>query len=320
MARRSRELTRRHFGSSIGMYIPLYVSNECSNECVYCGFNRTNDIPRRTLSPDEVEAELDGIAGMGFDSILILTGEFPARAGTEYIIRCVELARKRFSQVSLEIYPMDVDGYRRLVDAGATGLTIYQETYDRETYARVHRAGRKSNFEWRLDAPDRAAEAGFRKVGIGALMGLHDWRFDAACTGAHATYLMKKYWRTEISISVPRMRGSSSHFTPASIASDAELARTIFAFRIFTRFAGITLSTRESAEFRDHMIDLGVTSMSAGSRTNPGGYGLFSESESEGQFQTSDDRSVEDVVAAIRNAGRYPVFKDWSTTFAGARH
>jgi len=319
MALRSRAMTQKHFGRNIGMYIPLYVSNECANECIYCGFNRKNDIRRKTLAEDEIDAELESIRKLGFDSILILTGEFPAKAGTEYIARCVTLARRHFSQVSLEIYPMDTDGYRQLVDAGATGLSIYQETYDRETYARVHRSGRKTNFEWRLDAPDRAAEAGFRKIGIGALLGLHDWRIDAAYVGAHAAYLMKKHWRTEVSISFPRMRGSSSHFTPACIVTDRELVQMIFAFRLYTRSAAITLSTREAPSFRDNMVDLGVTNMSAGSKTNPGGYETFSENESDGQFEISDDRSVDEVAKAIQRKGYHPVFKDWTEIFGGVR-
>ncbi len=314
MALRSRAMTQKHFGKNINMYIPLYISNECSNECAYCGFNRKNKINRKTLTEAEVEAELENIKKQGFNSILLLTGEAPDKAGLNYIARCVLLARKYFTQVSLEIYPMDTDGYRKLVDAGATGLTVYQETYDTDTYKKVHFSGQKKNFEWRINAPDRAAQAGFRKIGIGALLGLYDWRTEAAYVGAHAAYIMKKYWKTEVSVSFPRMRGSSSAFKPYQIISDRELVQMIFALRIFTKFAGITLSTREAAAFRDNMISLGVTNMSAGSKTNPGGYG---GSESEGQFEICDDRSVEEILSAIRSKGYYPVFKDWADTFGG---
>jgi 2-iminoacetate synthase len=214
---------------------------------------------------------------------------------------------------------MDTDGYRRLVDAGATGLALYQETYDRETYAKVHLSGRKSHFQWRLDAPDRAAAAGFRRIGIGALLGLSDWRLEAAHVGAHAAYLMRKYWRTEISVSFPRMRECPSAFKPHCAVTDRELVQMLFALRIYTKSAGMALSTRESPWFRDHMVDLGVTSMSAGSKTNPGGYGTYSKSESQGQFEICDDRSLEQVQAAIRGRGYCPVLKDWSETFGGVQ-
>ncbi|PKL92148.1 MAG: 2-iminoacetate synthase ThiH [Candidatus Goldiibacteriota bacterium HGW-Goldbacteria-1] len=314
MAIRAREMTQKHFGKNINMYIPLYISNECSNECAYCGFNRKNKINRKTLSEEEVKAELEGIKNLGYNSILLLTGEAPDKAGLDYIARCVAFARKYFTQVSLEIYPMDVDGYKKLVDNGATGLTVYQETYDPETYKKVHLSGQKKNFEWRINTPDRAAQAGFRKIGIGALLGLYDWRTEAAYVGAHAAYIMKKYWKTEVSVSFPRMRGSSSAFKPYQIISDRELVQMIFALRIYTKFAGITLSTREAADFRDNMISLGVTNMSAGSKTNPGGY---VGSESEGQFEICDDRSVEEILLAIKSKGYYPVFKDWADTFGG---
>jgi 2-iminoacetate synthase len=319
MALRARAITRQHFGRTIGMYIPLYLSNECSNECVYCGFNRSNRIQRRTLSEAEVERELEALADQGFDSILLLTGEAPGRAGLDYLARCVALARRCFSQVALEIYPLDTDGYRRLVEAGATGLTLYQETYDPAVYAQVHRAGRKADFRWRLEAPDRAALAGFRRIGIGALLGLAPWRLEAANLGAHAAYLMKTYWRTEVSVSFPRLRECPSTFRPQCLVTDRELVQMLFALRIFTRVAGIALSTRESPRFRDHMVTLGVTHMSAGSRTNPGGYRTYSERESQNQFEISDDRSLAEVLTAIRAQGSQPVFKDWAASFGGVR-
>jgi 2-iminoacetate synthase len=318
MAVRSKAITEKHFGKNINMYVPIYISNECSNECIYCGFNRKNKIERKTLNTEEINDELEKIKEYGFDSLLILTGEAPAKAGIEYIKKAITAARRHFAQVSLEIYPMETAGYRELVDAGATGLTIYQETYDPELYDKIHLSGRKKDFKWRLEAPDRAAQAGFRKIGLGALMGLYDWHIDAAYTMAHAKYIMKKYWRAEVSVSFPRMRGSSSAFTPYKEVTEHDLVQMIFAARIYTKFAGIALSTRESGHFRDNMIGYGITQMSAGSKTNPGGYGENGD-KTDGQFEICDDRTVEEVKNAIISKGYYPVFKDWSDEFGGIK-
>ena len=316
LALKSKQMTERHFGRNINLYIPLYISNECGNECAYCGFNRENQIERKALSAEEIKAELNIIRDNGFSSILILTGEHPARAGVDYIAGAVEEARKYFSQVSLEVFPLSTGDYKKLVDAGATGLTIYQETYDRQAYGRVHLSGKKQDFEWRLSAPERAAEAGFRNVGIGALLGLADWRAEAACLGAHAKFLMKKFWRTEIGLGFPRLRESSSRFAPQHPVTEKNLAQMVFALRLYTEFCPVSLSTRESRAFRDAMIGHGVTHMSAGSRTNPGGYGAYRE-KTERQFEVSDDRDVNEIAAAIRSKGHYPVFRHWSGLFGG---
>jgi 2-iminoacetate synthase len=318
MALISADKTQKHFGKNIQFYIPMYVSNECSNACIYCGFNKNNDIPRKTLSLQETEKEFKALKKPGFENILILTGESPENADVDYIAEVVKIARKYFSFVSLEIYPMDEKDYKKLVDAGAVGLTIYQETYNRKTYDKVHVSGEKKDFNYRIQTPDRALAAGFRKIGIGALLGLSDWRADAAFLGAHAQYLMKKYWRSEVSISFPRLRGSSSGFKPFFEVQDKELVQMILALRIFLYNAGITLSTREPSEFRDNMIGLGVTMMSAGSKTNPGGYETCGN-DSEKQFEISDSRSVEDVVKVVRAKGHYPVFKDWDNVFEGVK-
>lgn len=319
MAIRAKRITDAHFGKNINLYIPMYLSNECAGSCLYCGFNRSSDVKRRTLTPDEIKVELAALTVKGFRSVLILTGDAPVRATVDYIEEAVRIARGFLPQVSLEIYPMNVDDYRRLVEAGATGLTIYQETYDRKTYAEVHPVGKKRDFVYRVETPDRAAQAGFRRVGIGALLGLHDWREEAACVGIHAKHLMKKYWQTDVSISFPRLRDSMSGFSPFVKIADRDLVQMIFALRLFLEKAGITVSTRESALFRDNMIGYGVTMMSAGSRTNPGGYELYVESSSDGQFEIEDSRSVAEIVESIKGRGYYPVFKDWDSSFGGIK-
>ncbi|HDR13965.1 MAG TPA: 2-iminoacetate synthase ThiH [Desulfobacteraceae bacterium] len=317
MAIRAKRLTDKHFGKNINLYIPIYLSNECTGSCVYCGFNRSGSIKRRTLTPDEIRVELAEIASQGFRHVLILTGDAPMRATVDYIAEAIKIAREFMPQVSLEIYPMDAGDYHRLVEAGATGLTIYQETYDRETYARVHPAGKKRDFIYRLGTPDRALQAGFRRVGIGALLGLHDWREEAAYVGMHEKYLMKRHWQADVSISFPRLRDSMSGFRPFVEVTDRDLVQMILALRIFLDRVGITISTRESTIFRDNMVGYGVTMMSAGSRTNPGGYALYEENNSGCQFEIEDSRSVPEVITMIRERGYYPVFKDWDGSFGG---
>ncbi|MFP4467284.1 MAG: 2-iminoacetate synthase ThiH [Candidatus Goldiibacteriota bacterium] len=319
MAERSKKDTDAYFGKNIQMYIPVYISNECVNSCLYCGFNAENRIPRKTLSFDEIKAELEKIKSFGFKNLLILTGEHPGRADAGYIKKAVKAAKKYFPFVSLEVYPMQESEYKELVGAGASGITVYQETYDREVYDSVHRAGPKKNFRYRLETPDRALSAGFRKAGIGALLGLYDYRFEAAMLGAHAAYLMKKYWRSEISISFPRLRENTSGFKPAEPVTDRQLVKMIFALRIYLKHAGITVSTRESAVFRDNMIGYGITMMSAGSKTNPGGYDIYENDKTKKQFDISDSRTTREIAGVIRQKGYYPVFKDWSDSFEGVK-
>jgi 2-iminoacetate synthase len=317
MALLAREKTERHFGRNIALYIPLYISNECRSDCAYCGFNRANAIRRKTLDRAEIRAELEAIREWRFSSVLLLTGDAPRAVPVGRLAEAVEAARALFPQVSLEVYPMDTADYAALVRAGATGLTIYQETYDRRTYDALHASGAKKNFVYRLETPDRAAEAGFRKIGIGALLGLSDWRLEAACLGAHASYLLRNYWRAEVAVSVPRLRRSVAEFQPPAEVSDREMVQMILALRLYMPRVGITLSTRESRQLRDNMIGLGVTSMSAGSRTSPGGYGRGVKAQADEQFAVEDLRSPAEVAAAIRSRGYYPVFKDWSREFGG---
>ncbi len=317
MSIKSRELTEKHFGKNIQLYIPIYLSSECNNDCIYCGFNINNKIVRKTLSIDEIKKELKYIKKNGFKNILLLTGDAPEKADINYLKKAVETVKKSSPQISLEIYPMDEKNYKKLIDSGAIGLTIYQETYDKKIYKKVHSHGLKNDFKFRIETPDRALKAGFRKIGIGALLGLSDWRIEAAFLGRHAKYLMKKYWRSEINISFPRLRPSKTGFQPLHEVSDESLVQMILALRLFLPRAGITLSTRESAKFRDHMIGYGVTLMSAGSKTNPGGYETYIENKTDDQFEIEDNRDVDKIVKIIKQKGYYPVFKDWDSQFKG---
>lgn len=317
MALLSQKKTKMHFGKNIQLYIPLYLSNECDNSCVYCGFNSTNQIDRKRLNKREIKEELRYIRSLGFKNILLLTGDAPEKVDLNYIIDAVKTAKKEFPQVSLEIYPMETEAYRVLINAGATGLTVYQETYNKKVYLKIHTIGKKRDFKFRLTTPDRAAEAGFRKISIGALLGLDDWRLEAVSLAIHAGYIIKKFWRVELNISFPRIRDSFSKFQPFRKVSDRELAQMIFAFRLYLERVGLTISTRETPSFRDNMIGYGVTMMSAGSKTNPGGYKLYKEHKDQNQFEIEDTRQVNEFVKVIKKKGYYPVFKDWSSDFEG---
>ncbi len=315
MATRSREMTERHFGKIMNLYVPLYLSNECHSGCVYCGFNKDKSIRRKTLDIEETETQLKELNKMGFKNVLLLTGDSRKNAGIDYLASAVELAGELFPLVGLEVYPMETDEYALLVDSGASMLTVYQETYNREMYEKVHLSGKKRDFVYRLLTPERALQAGFRKTGIGALLGLYHPLVEGAYMALHAHYLMKKYWRSDISISFPRLRSSEAGYSANYPVDDFLLVKMIFALRMFLPTVGITVSTRESAEFRDNMMDLGVTMMSAGSKTNPGGY---TQSETGKQFEIEDTRNVYEVIDAIKSRGYSPVFKDWDENFAGA--
>jgi 2-iminoacetate synthase len=316
LASRAKEMTDTHFGKNINLYIPLYLSNECSNSCSYCGFNVNAVIPRNTLTIAEAEIEMKRIAATGMKNILLLTGEAPAKAGVGYMEHVIKIASLYFTQISLEVYPMDIPEYERLVKAGATGLVIYQETYDETLYAKLHETGPKKNFRYRLEAPERAAQAGFRFIGIGALLGLSEWRKEAALMFSHAKYLSKKYWRSDIALSFPRITPARGCKTEIAPVSETELRQMIFTARIYLEHAVINLSTRESAVFRDSMIGFGVTRLSAGSKTNPGGYEIHPEASGE-QFMVNDTRTVEEVTLSISERGYYPVFKDWDISLNG---
>jgi len=309
MAQKASQLTLQHFGRTIHLFTPLYLSNYCANHCVYCGFNARNKIPRSQLDYEQLEVEAKAIAKTGLKHLLILTGESRAKASPDYLEGCMDVLRKYFPSVSIEIYAMEEAEYARMVKNGADGLTIYQETYDEALYETLHPRGPKKDFRFRLDAPERGCKAGMRVVNIGALLGLGDWRRDAVITAMHAAYLMKKYPETDISASLPRMRPHAGEFQPTTIVSDSDMVQFMVALRIFLPRLGITVSTRESAEFRDNILPLGVTKMSAGVTTEVGGH--TQDGDKVGQFDISDDRTVEQMSTALRMRGYQPVFKDW---------
>ncbi len=309
MAARAQALTVQHFGKTIQLYSPLYLSSFCTNECVYCGFRADNRERRKTLSLEEVESNAVALAATGIRHLLLLTGEAPKRTPLAYLVDCVRIVRRYFSSVGIEIHPLKEAEYAALKEAGVDSLTIYQETYDRETYRQVHLKGPKTDYDYRLATPARGARAGFRSVNIGALYGLADPLFDAYCAGLHAKALQDEFAATEISVSLPRLNPAQVSVPPEYRLSDARFVQCILAYRLFLPRLGITLSTRETAAFRDNLIPLGVTRMSAGSITRIGGYD--GKKGGSGQFEISDERSVAEMDAAIRARGYEPVYKDW---------
>ncbi|MCA1927031.1 MAG: 2-iminoacetate synthase ThiH [Calditerrivibrio sp.] len=313
MAKISKEITLRRFGKTIQIYAPLYLSNKCVNSCLYCGFNAKNKIPRKTISFATIEKEADLISNEGIRHILLVSGEAPKDVNMEYLKKTADICKKYFSSISIEIQPLSESEYSELYKNGIDGLTIYQETYNRETYKKVHLAGKKSDFDWRLETPDRGGKAGFRNIGVGALMGLEDFRTEEFFVGLHAQYLMKTYWKTHIKVSFPRIRNAEGGYKPDHIITDKNLVQSMLALRIFLNDVGLVISTREPKDFRDNILGLGVTQMSAGSKTNPGGY---SEDNKEGeQFSMEDTRSVEEFVSMLRSKGYDPVFKDFDQNF-----
>lgn len=339
LCQRSHQLTLQRFGRVMRFFAPLYLSNECVNNCKYCGFSRDNPILRVTLSVKDVLKEARALRDQGFRNILLVSGEHPKFASNHYIADCVQALREEIPAISLEVGPMETEDYRHMVAAGAEGLVVYQETYDRAIYAEMHTAGPKRDFDWRLDTPERAYDAGFRRLGIGALYGLSDWRPEAISLAAHAQYLQKHCWKSQLTLSFPRLRPHAGEFEPLTHISDRELAQLICAFRLFLPDAGLVLSTRESAVLRDGLIPLGFTHLSAGSHTEPGGYtgagqetlhlttkGRIQELAPEkkanscatGQFDIADERSPEQVAAVVRKLGYEAVWKDWDPALLGA--
>jgi 2-iminoacetate synthase len=295
------------------MYAPLYLSNLCTNGCRYCGFNATNNVDRKTLTLDEIEGEAKIIQGRGFRHILLVTGEAPHVVNNDYLVQAVGRIRHLFSSISIEVYPMDEAGYRRMVEAGVDGLTIYQETYDQKLYAEIHPFGRKRDFAFRLQAPDRGGGAGFRRIGIGALLGLGQFQAEGFFVGLHALYLSRRHWRTHLSVSLPRMCAAEGGFMPPNPVSDRELTQLICALRLLLPDFGLVMSTRENAALRDNLLPLGITQMSAGSCTSPGGYSQPEASAR--QFDISDGRSAAEIAQMIRSKGYEPVWKDWDRAF-----
>ncbi len=309
MAQRAHQITVQHFGKTILLYTPLYLSNFCTNHCVYCGFNENHAINRKQLTFEEVELEAKAIAKTGLKHLIILTGDARNIASVEYIEQCVRILTKYFTSIAIEVYALKQNEYKTLIDAGVDAMTIYQETYNEELYKELHLKGPKRDYRFRLDAPERACKASMRAVNIGALLGLDDWRKEFFLTGLHAQYLQNQYIDTEISISLPRMRPQVGNFESNSIVTDKNLVQMMLAFRLFMPRAGITVSTREDQIFRDNIIRLGVTKMSAGSITAVGGHAETEQST--GQFDISDERDVPQMREAIMGLGYQPVFKDW---------
>ena len=314
MARLSRALTQKRFGKTISMYIPMYITNSCTNSCVYCGFNRHNKMERVILTPGQIKDECEAIRRLGpFENLLIVTGENPRLAGTDYLEEALKVCRPYFNNLTIEVMPLSAEDYSRLTHAGLNGVVCFQETYNRARYKVYHPAGMKSNFEWRLNGYDRMGSAGGHKIGMGVLIGLEDWRTDVTMMARHLLYLRRHYWRTRYSVNFPRMRPSEGHFQPNVVMSDRELAQLTFAFRIFDPDVDISFSTRESPDFRNNIATLGVTSMSAGSKTDPGGYATYPQSLE--QFAVSDERTPAQVEADIRRLDYEVVWKDWDKIF-----
>jgi 2-iminoacetate synthase len=309
MAAKAHELTKQYFGNVIVLYAPLYISNFCSNECIYCGFRKSNSIDRKQLSLEEIEKEAAEISKTELRHILLLTGEAKGISPLDYLMDSVKLAKKYFSSVSIEVYPMDEDEYRSLKHAGCDGLTVYQEVYDEDVYSRVHLSGAKADYRYRLDTPERGAKAGIQNINIGALFGLAQIEREAFFSAMHAKYLQDKFLDAQISLSLPRITEAEGGFKPTQKIDDLRFVQTMLAYRLFLPRVGINISTREAAAFRDNLIGLGLTRMSAGSKTTVGGYAK-NASES-AQFEIHDSRSVAEIVNLIKSKGNQPVFKDW---------
>jgi 2-iminoacetate synthase len=337
LARRSQAITRRHFGRTIRLFAPLYLSNECINSCAYCGFSRENAILRVTLEADQVRAEARHLAAQGFRNILLVAGEHPKFVSNGYLETVLRLLSPEIPALSIEVAPMETSDYIPLVRAGAEGLVVYQETYHRPTYERMHTAGPKKDFDWRLACPERGHTAGFRRIGIGALLGLWDWREEAIALAAHLDHLLRICWKSHLTVSLPRLRPAAGGFSPEYPLPDREFVQLICALRVHFPRTGIVLSTREPATLRDRLAPLGVTIMSAGSHTEPGGYtGLGSDNLhltvrgravscdtpedalATEQFSTSDQRKPAEIAQRLRRIGLEPVWKDWDRAILGS--
>jgi 2-iminoacetate synthase len=344
LCQRSQALTQQRFGKVIRLFAPLYLSNECINNCAYCGFSRDNPILRVTLAVEEVRREARSLREQGFRNLLLVAGEHPKFVSSDYLTACTRALHEEWPSLSLEVGPMETADYLPIVAAGAEGLVVYQETYDRAVYERMHTAGPKRNFDWRLETAERAYAAGFRRLGLGALYGLGDWRREAIAVAAHALYLLRHCWKAQLTISLPRLRPCAGEFEPLTMMSDRELVQLVAAFRLLLPDVGLVLSTREPAKLRDGLFPLGITLASAGSHTEPGGYtgagrenihrtergrivelasgasewatAAGRETNATGQFEIADERSPEEIASLIRRLGYEPVWKDWDAALS----
>lgn len=337
MATRARSLTLQHFGRTMRLFAPLYLSNECINSCRYCGFSRENPILRLTLSIEEVLSEARHLAKAGFRNLLLVAGEHPKFVSDDYLGECVGVLGEDFASIAIEVAPMETEQYRPIVEAGAEGLVVYQETYNRAVYDAMHVAGPKKDFDWRLRCAERGYDAGFRRIGVGALFGLSPWRDEAVALAGHIEYLLKRCWKAALTVSVPRLRPAAGEFQPPEPMSDRDLVQLVCALRVTFPQVGIVLSTREAPALRDLLATVGVTMMSAGSHTEPGGYThqgkekmhltvrgriiapeapLPEAALATSQFDITDSRSPAEIAQVLRERGLEPVWKDWDPVLA----
>ena len=313
MVQMSMQLTRKRFGRCINMYLPLYLTNLCSNKCAYCGFSVANKFKRVVLTLEEIEEELQAMNKMGYTNILLVSGENSHKAGMPYFEQVLPLAKNYADYLQMEVQPLETDEYARLKELGLDAVSVYQETYPPEYYKKVHLAGKKADMRFRMETPDRLGQAGIDKVGMGALLGLYDWKVDLVATAMHVLYMRDKYWKTNLSISFPRLRPAQGGFEPHSPVSDAKLLQIICAWRIFDNELDLTISTRESAQFRDLILPVGITALSAGSSTEPGGYAHKGQNLE--QWTVNDARPVDEVVKVMEESGFDAVFHNASTTY-----
>lgn len=313
MAQISHTLTQKRFGKTIQMYAPMYLSNECQNICTYCGFSFDNKLKRRTLTRDEISQETTALKNMGFDHVLLVTGEANYTVNISYFLQAIEQIKSDFSNISVEVQPLSAAEYRELHKAGVYSVLVYQETYHRDVYKQYHPKGKKSNFDFRLETPDRIGTAGIHKIGLGVLLGLEDWRTDSFFNALHLDYLQRTYWQSKFSVSFPRLRPAEGIIEPNFIMDDRDLTQLICAYRLWNEDLELSISTRENEKFRDNIIPIGITSMSAGSKTNPGGYVV--DPQSLEQFETSDERPADIIAQIINTKGYEPVWKDWDSSY-----
>ncbi|MEE2966475.1 MAG: radical SAM protein, partial [Verrucomicrobiota bacterium] len=335
-----------NFGYTMRLFAPLYLSNECINNCTYCGFSRSNAILRVTLTIDQVVAEAEHLHSLGFRSLLLVAGEHSKFVSEGYLEECIKAIRNLIPSIALEVGPMETSEYQKMVTSGCEALIVYQETYDRSTYKDLHTSGPKKDFNWRLECPERAYHGGFRRIGIGALFGLSEWRNEALALASHLAYLQRKCWKANYTVSFPRIRPAAGGFNPTHNLSDKDFLQLVFAFRISFPEVGIILSTRESESLRNNISKLGITSMSAGSHTEPGGYTgkgtddlhytvrgkrieLHSDDDSNSscstqsateQFEINDDRSPKEICEILIEKGLDPVWKDWDQSILCSNH
>ena len=318
MSQLSHRLTLKRFGRTMQMYVPLYLSNECQNICTYCGFSFHNHIKRKTLTDEEILKEVAAIKAWGYEHVLLVTGEANQTVGVDYLKNAIRLIREQFANISIEVQPLEQDEYESLANEGLNSVLVYQETYHLDNYRTHHTKGKKSNFYYRLDTPDRLGKAAVHKIGLGVLLGLEDWRVDSFFTALHLDYLEKTYWQTKYAISFPRLRPAEGVLPPKMELKSKELAQLICAYRIFNEEVELSISTRENEKFRNNIIKLGITSISAGSKTNPGGYAV--DPESLEQFAISDERTPNEIAIMLKQQGYEPVWKDWDLALMTTGH